>query len=73
MQRGNQLNRKAPLEIKDLYKLSDDAQMSLAAEKFEALFVNSTAGEYSKATSSNSSNLLMEFSKSPLSRAILTM
>lgn len=71
MRRGNQLDRKNPLEIKDLYKLSDSAQMSLAAEKFEKLF-GATAGGYSE-TEANTSNLLMEFAKSPLSRAILAM
>ena len=71
MRRGNQLDRKAPLEIKDLYKLSDSAQMSLAAERFEKLFATTSEG-YPDAEA-NTSNLLMEFAKSPLSRAILAM
>ena len=71
MRRGNQLDRKAPLEIKDLYKLSDSAQMSLAAEKFEKLFA--TTAEGYPDSEANTSNLLMEFAKSPLSRAILAM
>lgn len=77
MQRGNQADRKAPLEIKDLYMLNDKDKMSAAAEKFENYFATASRN-YSSLTSNTTStnrnnNLLVEFWQSPLTRAILKM
>lgn len=72
MTRGNKADRKNPLEFKDLYVLRDEDKMDIASERFSVFFQQERESPV-WTTAAKSSNLLVEFWKSPVTRAIVKM
>jgi len=74
MIKGNNADRKAPLEITDIYKLRDEQQMGKLANEFDLFFENEILSARStNQTTTATVNILAEFWKSPLTKAILKM